>query len=54
VACIDTALAPDELLATLHGIELAHGRERPYRNAPRTLDLDLLLYGDLRCIATPR
>ena len=35
-----------ELLAALHGIELAHGRERPYRNAPRTLDLDILLYGD--------
>src|SRR5476649_1060539 len=32
--------------AALHGIEQAHGRERPYRNAPRTLDLDLLLYGD--------
>ena len=34
------------LLDALHGIELAHGRERPYRNAPRTLDLDILLYGD--------
>jgi 2-amino-4-hydroxy-6-hydroxymethyldihydropteridine diphosphokinase len=34
------------LLNALHGIELAHGRERPYRNAPRTLDLDILLYGD--------
>ena len=34
------------LLATLQAIEQAHGRERPYRNAPRTLDLDLLLYGE--------
>lgn len=46
VACIDTPLAAPELLAALHAIELAHGRERPYRNAPRTLDLDILLYGD--------
>lgn len=45
VACIDTALAAPELLEALHAIELAHGRERPYRNAPRTLDLDILLYG---------
>jgi 2-amino-4-hydroxy-6-hydroxymethyldihydropteridine diphosphokinase len=52
VACLDTALAPTELLAALHAIEQAHGRERPYRNAPRTLDLDLLLYGDER-IDTP-
>jgi len=48
VACIDTGLGAPELLAALHGIELAHGRERPYRNAPRTLDLDILLYGDER------
>lgn len=48
VACIDTPLAAPALLAALHGIELAHGRERPYRNAPRTLDLDILLYGDER------
>lgn len=46
VACIDTPLSALALLAALHGIELAHGRERPYRNAPRTLDLDILLYGD--------
>jgi 2-amino-4-hydroxy-6-hydroxymethyldihydropteridine diphosphokinase len=52
VACIDTTLAAPELLAALHAIEQAHGRERPYRNAPRTLDLDLLLYGDER-IDTP-
>ncbi|HEU4375283.1 MAG TPA: 2-amino-4-hydroxy-6-hydroxymethyldihydropteridine diphosphokinase [Telluria sp.] len=44
VACIDTELAPLDLLAALQAIELAHGRERPYRNAPRTLDLDILLY----------
>lgn len=46
VACIDTSLAAPALLAALHEIELAHGRERPYRNAPRTLDLDILLYGE--------
>jgi len=45
VACIETTLSAPALLDTLHGIELAHGRERPYRNAPRTLDLDILLYG---------
>jgi len=47
VALIDTKLAPDELLAQLQRIEAEHGRERPYRNAPRTLDLDILLYGDV-------
>lgn len=47
VAAIDTTLAPHALLAGLHDIERAHGRERPYRNAPRTLDLDLLLFDDL-------
>lgn len=46
VAELRTALAPLELLYRLQAIELAHGRERPYRNAPRTLDLDLLLHGD--------
>ncbi|MDZ5459106.1 2-amino-4-hydroxy-6-hydroxymethyldihydropteridine diphosphokinase, partial [Azohydromonas lata] len=48
VAALDTTLAPLALLRALQAIELAHGRERPYRNAPRTLDLDLLLYGELR------
>jgi 2-amino-4-hydroxy-6-hydroxymethyldihydropteridine diphosphokinase len=52
VACLDTALGPHDLLAALQAIELEHGRERPYRNAPRTLDLDLLLYGD-QVIASP-
>ena len=41
-----TKLAPLALLDALQAIEQAAGRERPYRNAPRTLDLDLLLYAD--------
>ena len=45
VARLETALAPDTLLHELQGIENAYGRERPYTNAPRTLDLDVLLYG---------
>ena len=45
VARITTSLPAEELLLALHAIEAQHGRERPYRNAPRTLDLDLLLYG---------
>jgi 2-amino-4-hydroxy-6-hydroxymethyldihydropteridine diphosphokinase len=52
VAEVQTSLAPLELLAQLQAIEQAHGRDRPYRNAPRTLDLDLLLYGDRR-VETP-
>ena len=44
VASIDTTLEPLALLDAVREIELAHGRERPYRNAPRTLDLDILLY----------
>ena len=49
---IATRLVPHELLAALQAIELRHGRVRTTRNAPRTLDLDLLLYGDA-IIATP-
>ena len=45
VARIETGLAPDELLAALQALENEAGRERPYPNAPRTLDLDILLYG---------
>ena len=45
VAHVRTTLAPHALLAHLQAIEAQHGRERPYRNAPRTLDLDLLLFG---------
>lgn len=46
VVAVDTTLAPRDLLAALQGLEQAHGRRRPYPNAPRTLDLDLLLQGD--------
>jgi 2-amino-4-hydroxy-6-hydroxymethyldihydropteridine diphosphokinase len=46
VACVRTRLSPEALLDALQAIEQAHGRERPYLNAPRTLDLDLLLHGD--------
>ncbi|MGC3987596.1 MAG: 2-amino-4-hydroxy-6-hydroxymethyldihydropteridine diphosphokinase [Pseudorhodoferax sp.] len=46
VAELATELAPLALLDALQALETAAGRERPYRNAPRTLDLDLLLYGD--------
>lgn len=49
---IATRLAPHDLLAALQAIELRHGRVRTTRNAPRTLDLDLLLYGDT-IIVTP-
>ena len=52
VVQLDTHLAPHALLAALQRIEQVHGRERPYRNAPRTLDLDLLLYAD-HVIETP-
>jgi 2-amino-4-hydroxy-6-hydroxymethyldihydropteridine diphosphokinase len=45
VAMIQTSLSARSLLGVLQQIERKHGRERPYRNAPRTLDLDLLLYG---------
>jgi 2-amino-4-hydroxy-6-hydroxymethyldihydropteridine diphosphokinase len=45
VARLRTTLAPHALLDALQAIEQRFGRERPYRNAPRTLDLDMLLYG---------
>jgi 2-amino-4-hydroxy-6-hydroxymethyldihydropteridine diphosphokinase len=41
-----TTLSARDLLAALHAIERERGRERTIRNAPRTLDLDLILYGD--------
>lgn len=48
VAEVATTLTAPALLRALQAIENAAGRERPYRNAPRTLDLDLLLYGGAR------
>jgi 2-amino-4-hydroxy-6-hydroxymethyldihydropteridine diphosphokinase len=48
VAQLTTALTAPDLLRALQALENAAGRQRPYRNAPRTLDLDLLLYGDAR------
>jgi 2-amino-4-hydroxy-6-hydroxymethyldihydropteridine diphosphokinase len=45
VASVQTTLKPKALLAALLAIENRHGRTRAMRNAPRTLDLDLLLYG---------
>ncbi len=60
VAAVRTTLAPLALLDALQAIELAAGRERPYRNAPRTLDLDIELWGDERldgprlCVPHPR
>jgi 2-amino-4-hydroxy-6-hydroxymethyldihydropteridine diphosphokinase len=43
----ETTMPARTLIETLFGIEQERGRERPYANAPRTLDLDLILYGDL-------
>lgn len=47
VAALDTRLSPEALLDALQQIEQRQGRSRTTRWAPRTLDLDLLLYGDL-------
>ncbi|MEO8410741.1 MAG: 2-amino-4-hydroxy-6-hydroxymethyldihydropteridine diphosphokinase [Propionivibrio sp.] len=44
VAAIETTLSPHELLAALFAVEAQFGRRRDYHHAPRTLDLDLLLY----------
>ncbi len=48
VAEIETGLAPADLLAALQALETRAGRARSFRDAPRTLDLDLLLYGNER------
>ncbi len=47
MAHIQTQLTALELLAALQALEIGAGRARPFRNAPRTLDLDILLYGDV-------
>ncbi|GAB3629190.1 2-amino-4-hydroxy-6-hydroxymethyldihydropteridinepyrophosphokinase [Pandoraea terrae] len=49
---LDTTLSARQLLALCLSIEQHFGRERSYKNAPRTLDLDLLLYGEA-CIDEP-
>ena len=46
VAQLETALTPDALMTRLLALESRHGRVRAEKNGPRTLDLDLLLYGD--------
>lgn len=48
VAAVATRLKAPALLQSLQQLELSAGRERPFPNAPRTLDLDLLVYGDAR------
>ena len=53
VAALDSALAPLDLLDALQGIENGQGRERLERWGPRTLDLDILLFGD-RLVDEPR
>ena len=53
VAMYDTDLLPLELLDALQNLEKTAGRERPYLNAPRTLDLDIVFYGDI-ALDSPR
>lgn len=48
VVKVETTLGAHALLALCHRIEHQFGRERPFRNAPRTLDLDIVLFGDAR------
>ena len=60
VVRLETRLNAVELLQALQGLERAAGRTRDYRHAPRTLDLDLLFYGDAQmqsdflCLPHPR
>src|SRR5262249_50135043 len=46
VAQLETGLPAERLLDELQAIEARHGRQRSFANAPRTLDLDLLLFGN--------
>jgi len=52
VACLETGLAPRQLLALLLSVEMRFGRTRSVANAARTIDLDLLAYND-RIIQEP-
>ena len=60
VARVSTRLTAPQLLQALQSLERQAGRERPYVNAPRTLDLDVLFYGDAQinsprlCVPHPR
>jgi 2-amino-4-hydroxy-6-hydroxymethyldihydropteridine diphosphokinase len=60
VALLETTLSPADLLLQLQSVENRHGRQRRERWGPRTLDLDILLYGQLQlnqpelCIPHPR
>ena len=52
MVALDTSLAPEALLAALHAIERALGRRRGERWGPRTIDLDLVRYGQHRIRTT--
>ncbi|MEY2660398.1 MAG: 2-amino-4-hydroxy-6-hydroxymethyldihydropteridine diphosphokinase [Pseudomonadota bacterium] len=52
VVVFQTRMSAPALLDALQGLEQLAGRQRPYPNAPRTLDLDLLFYGDARIEST--
>ena len=52
VVQLETRLPAEDLLLALQAIEQDFGRQRSYVNAPRTLDLDLLLYGDQTIVST--
>ena len=53
VVQLETALTAPDLLTALQALETAAGRERPYPNAPRTLDLDVVMYGEAS-VSSPR
>lgn len=53
VIALRTPLGPLELLSCLQALEIHHDRQRPYVNAPRTLDLDVLWHGGLQREADP-
>ena len=53
VVAVQTRLNVHQLLMNLQRVEQVFGRERPYPNAPRTLDLDLLLYGTASIQSAP-
>ena len=48
VAQLETGLPAERLLAELQEVEQRHGRKRSFPNAPRTLDLDILLFGEMQ------